>query len=126
MLWAEGGPIRWLALLVTTAAIVSTADIPMTILLMLTRNLHISTVGISGQMLTVMLTRPAPLLLLAMGIFYLWIYARRASAADAAAGLGEHGETPLAPRGLKSDTLGRRPLSSLIPSLGAVSGRKRD
>jgi hypothetical protein len=97
MLWAEGGPIRWLALLVTIAGIVFTADIPLTILVTLTRNLHISTAELSGQMLTVMLTRPAPLLLLAMGIFYLWIYARHASAADTAAGLGEHGETPLAP-----------------------------
>jgi hypothetical protein len=77
MLWAEGGPIRWLALLVTTAGIVFTADIPLTILLMLTRNLHISTAELSGQMLTVMLTRPAPLILLAMGIFYLWVYMRR-------------------------------------------------
>jgi hypothetical protein len=96
LLWAEGRPIRWVALLVSTAAIVSTADIPLTILLTLTRNLHISTVGISGQMLTVVLTRPVPLILLAMGIFYLWIYVRRASTADAAAGPGEHGETPFA------------------------------
>jgi hypothetical protein len=42
-------------------------------------------VGISGKMLTVLLTRPVPLILLAMCIFYLWIYARRASTGDAAA-----------------------------------------
>jgi hypothetical protein len=96
LLWAEGRPIRWIALLVSTAGIVSTADIPLTILLTLTRNLHISTVGISGQMLAVVLTRPTPLILLAMGIFYLWIYMRRASAGDAMAGSGEIRETPLA------------------------------
>jgi hypothetical protein len=28
-------------------------------------------------MLTVVLTRPTPLILLAMGIFYLWVYMRR-------------------------------------------------
>jgi len=83
LLWAEGRPIRWVALVASTAAIVSTADIPLTILLTLTRNLHISTAGISGKMLTVVLTRPVPLILLAMGIFYLWIYARRASTGDA-------------------------------------------
>jgi hypothetical protein len=77
LLWAEGRPIRWVALLVSTAAIVITADIPLIILLALTRNLHISTVGVSGQMLTVVLLQPVPLILLAMGIFYLWIYARR-------------------------------------------------
>jgi len=69
----------------STAAIVSTADIPLTILLTLTRNLHISNVGISGHILTVVLMRPVPLILLAIGIFYLWVYVRRASAEDAAA-----------------------------------------
>jgi len=72
MLWAEGRPIRWLALLVTTAGIVFTADIPLTILTILSSALHVSTAGLSGQMLTVVLTRPTPLILLAMGIFYLW------------------------------------------------------
>ncbi len=77
LLWTEGRPIRWVALVASSAAIVCTADIPLTILLTLTRNLHISTVGISGKMLTVVLTRPVPLILLAMSIFYLWIYTRR-------------------------------------------------
>jgi hypothetical protein len=89
LLWDEGRPIRWVALLLSTAGIVATADIPLTILLVLTRNLHISTVGTVGKMLTVMLTRPAPLILLVMGISYLWIYARHASAEDAAAGPAE-------------------------------------
>ena len=78
MLWAEGRPIRWLALLVTTAGIVFTADIPLTILAILSSALHVSTAGLSGQVLTVVLTRPTPLILLAMGIFYLWVYMRRA------------------------------------------------
>ena len=77
MLWAEGRPIRWLALLVTTAGIVFTADIPLTILSILASALHVSTAGLSGQMLTVVLTRPTPLILLAMGIFYLCVYMRR-------------------------------------------------
>jgi hypothetical protein len=47
-------------------------------------------------MLAVVVTRPTPLILLAMGIFYLWIYMRRASAGDAMAGSGEIRETPLA------------------------------
>ncbi len=76
MLWAEGRPIRWLALLVTSAGIVFTADIPLTILKNLSSAFHTPTAGLSGQMLTVVLTRPTPLILLAMGIFYLWIYMR--------------------------------------------------
>jgi hypothetical protein len=96
MLWAEGGPIRWLALLVTAAGIVSTADIPLTIFLMLTRNMGISTVGIFHQILTVVLMRPVPLVLLVMGIFYLWVYVRSDPTRVATAELGESRETPLA------------------------------
>jgi hypothetical protein len=77
MLWAEGGRIGRLALLVTTAGIVATADLPLISFLALTRNLRISTDGLSGQMLTVALARPIPLILLMMGLFYLWIYLQR-------------------------------------------------
>jgi hypothetical protein len=77
MLWAEGGKIRWLALLVTTAGIVLTADVPLIILMTLTKNVPIYAPRLSGQILTAVLTRPTPLILLAMGIFYLWIYVRR-------------------------------------------------
>jgi hypothetical protein len=79
MLWAEGGPIGWIALAVNTAGIVFTSDIPLSILVILTKNLHAGT-GLPGKMLTVALTRPVPLVLLAMGIFYLWVYVQRAPA----------------------------------------------
>jgi len=77
MLWAEGGVIGWIALTVNTAGFVFTGDVPLAILVILTNNWHCCTAGIFGQMLTVLLTRPAPLILLAMGIFYLWAYLRR-------------------------------------------------
>jgi len=77
LLWAEGGLIGWLALLVTFAGIVFTGDIALTVLDILTKHLQISTAGLSGQMLTVALMRPTQLTLLAMSIFYLWIYLRR-------------------------------------------------
>jgi hypothetical protein len=77
MLWAEGGLTRWFALLVTTAGVVFTADIPSIILFILGTHLHISTAGVFGKILTVLLMRPTPLVLLAMGIFYLWMYMRR-------------------------------------------------
>jgi hypothetical protein len=78
LLWAGGGLIRWLALLLTSAAIVFSADMPLTILKIFTKNLHISTAGLSGQLLTIVVMWPTQLTLLAMGIFYLWIYLRRA------------------------------------------------
>lgn len=74
MLWAGGGLIRWLALLVTSAGIVFTADIPLTILRIFTDHMHISTAELSGQILAIIVTRPVPLILLAMSIFYMWIY----------------------------------------------------
>jgi hypothetical protein len=77
ILWAGGGLTRWLALLVTSTGIVLTADIPLTILRIFTDNLHTSTAGLSGQLLTVVLTRPTQLALLAMSIFYLWTYLQR-------------------------------------------------
>jgi hypothetical protein len=78
MLWAKGGRIAWVALLVNTAGLVLTGDIPLVILNIIANQLHISTAGIFGQMLTVMLIRPASLILLVMSIFYLWVYLRRA------------------------------------------------
>lgn len=77
LLWAEGGLIRWVALLVTAAGIVSTADIPLVILSIFSSHLQVGTAGIPGQILTLVLMQPVPLILLAMGIFYLWVYLRR-------------------------------------------------
>jgi hypothetical protein len=77
MLWAEGGTIGRLALLVNTAGIVLTGDVPLALLVMLSRKLDLGTAGIFRQILTVVLIRPASVILLAMGIFYLWVYMRR-------------------------------------------------
>jgi hypothetical protein len=77
MLWAEGGPIAWIALLVTTAGVVLTGDIPSAILIILSNHLHVGVAGTLGKILTVALMRSAPLILLVMGIFYLWVYVRR-------------------------------------------------
>ena len=82
MLWAEGGPARWPALLITTAGLVFTADIPLAILSILAKSLHIGTAGILGKMLTVLLIRPASLILLLLAIFYLWIYLTSAAEGD--------------------------------------------
>jgi hypothetical protein len=76
MLWAEGGLIGWLALLVTSAAVVSTGDIPLAILGILTGNLNSSSESLWGGVLTVLTARPIPLILLLMGVFYLWFFVR--------------------------------------------------
>jgi hypothetical protein len=79
ILWAEGSRIKWVALVVTTAGIVLTADIPSTILVIIGNSLHLQTAGVCGKILTVVLMRPAPLILFIMAVFYLWVYLRRNS-----------------------------------------------
>jgi len=74
MLWAEGGLIRWLALLFNAGAIVFTADIPLIILNIFTKNLMLSKTGLAWSLLHGVLLRPTPLILLAMGVFYLGMY----------------------------------------------------
>jgi hypothetical protein len=93
MLWAEGGPIRWGALLVTTAGVVLTGDFPMLFSCVFWNNLHVDLTRISGQMLTVVMLRPASIVLLAMSIFYLWVYLRRDPGRNAAT-LGGPEKTP--------------------------------
>jgi hypothetical protein len=96
MLCAQGGTTRRIALLLNGAAIVLTSDFPLAIFLILTRNLSLSTNGILKEIFMVILLRPIPLLLLAMGIFYLWIYLHGGAARVAVAKTGEPAETPVA------------------------------
>jgi hypothetical protein len=79
MLWVKGGLIGRLSLLVNTLGFVVTADLPGAILFGPNSRLHLSSTELSGKILTAALTWPVPLMLLAMGIFYLWVYARSCS-----------------------------------------------
>jgi hypothetical protein len=76
MLWAEGGKIGKLALLVNTAGFVLTGDIAWAIVLGLIESLHLPTTKVWVQILTYVQIFPAPLILLGMAAFYLWAYAR--------------------------------------------------
>ncbi len=80
MLWVEGGLIGWLALLVNTVGFVLTADWPAAILFGRVSTLHLASTGLSGQILTVVVMWPVPLILLVMGVFYLCVYVRRCPA----------------------------------------------
>ena len=79
MLWARGSAIGRAALAVTTAAIGLTGDIPLAAHALLIRNMNVSAMGLFGKTLLIALVRPAPLALLAMVLFYLWVYVRGAS-----------------------------------------------
>lgn len=76
VLWAEGGRLKWIAGLVTTAAIACVADVPAMILVMTSSHVQHTMSG-DWQRVLMVLLRPAAPVLLAAGIFYLWVYFRR-------------------------------------------------
>jgi hypothetical protein len=80
MLWAEGGSIRRVAVWITSLAVILTGDIPLAITSLLTRNLNILEMGPGGKLASILLTRPAPMALLALAAFNLWTYRRHAQA----------------------------------------------
>jgi len=78
-LWIGGGQLGRVALVVNTAAVILTSDIPLAILVILANHFHVHSRDFSGKVLTLVLTRPATLALLAMALFYLWVYLYRTS-----------------------------------------------
>jgi len=73
-LWARRGVIGWLALLINGLAIFATSEIPSTFLVGATNRLQFAQASIAQKIALLPLARSAPLLLLAMAIFYLVIY----------------------------------------------------
>lgn len=78
MLSAEGGRTGKTALLLTTLGLCLTGDIPTVLLTIIYNKVHPGTAALGGKIMIVVLERSAPLILLAIGIFYLWVYVRRA------------------------------------------------
>lgn len=70
-LWSRGGRAARLGAILTTAAVLATADIPLAILTLLTRRLDVATMSTPARVGTILLTRPAPLFLLAMALVYM-------------------------------------------------------
>ena len=79
LLWAGGGRLGWIAVGFSAVGILLNGDVPLVILGELTEKLHLSVATLPGQILTVVLARPNQEILLAMSIFYLWVYVRRAA-----------------------------------------------
>ena len=74
--WSRGGLAGRLALGINAVAFVFVGDLPWAILMNLVKSLPFSLGGISGRMSIMIQVFPVPLALLAMGIFYLWLYIR--------------------------------------------------
>lgn len=79
ILWAQGGPIRWVVLLLSGSAIAAVGDFPLAILALFAHRVPISSDGFLGELITVVLWNPTPLLLLASSIFFLWAFVRQGS-----------------------------------------------
>jgi hypothetical protein len=98
MLWVEGRPVGKVALALTAAGFVLTADIPLAILVTLANVLHVSTDGLKQQLMSVVLTRPASLILLVIAIFYLWAYWRCSPDQKTAKNNANSGQAPAVTR----------------------------
>jgi hypothetical protein len=97
MLWAEGGLIGRLAFLVNTAGLVLTGDLVWIILFSLSAKLRLPPTEMAEQLLTASQVFATPMILLVMGIFYLWVYVRRNPSRVPTEVPGELGQAPLAP-----------------------------
>jgi hypothetical protein len=84
MLWAEEGLIGWLSVGITTVAIAFTSDLPWVLFTMLLSRLRPAMPWLSDSVLNALVVYPAPMALLAMSIFYLWVYVRRRSPKESA------------------------------------------
>jgi hypothetical protein len=72
-LWAKGGRIAWAAISFTAAGILITSDLPLGALAMVNSSLEWKS-GLANHLLFLALSRPAGLVILAMGIFYVGVY----------------------------------------------------
>jgi riboflavin transporter FmnP len=102
-LWAEGGATAWLALLFTGTAAVIVSNITLQVVALLSAPLWESANGLRRDLLTLLFDRPAPLILLVVGIFYLSVYSRRCFGPSEAAIPQVPSETLSAPRCLTGD-----------------------
>jgi hypothetical protein len=78
LLWVQGGLTGRLAMLITTSALFFTGDLTWALFLALVKRIPLAPTGFAGRLSMALQVFPAPLILLIMGAFYLWIYARTA------------------------------------------------
>jgi hypothetical protein len=75
MLWAKRGWIGWISMLITGAGIVVNGDLFSGARVLLTRPFIVPKPNFTSRLTTVLLTRQAPLMLMAMAVFFLVIMA---------------------------------------------------
>lgn len=75
ILWSGEKLAAWTSVALTAAGIVFTSDLPLALLSIVSNQIHLPG-GAAGAALTILLMRPAPLALLALGTFNLFQYAK--------------------------------------------------
>jgi hypothetical protein len=73
VLWAEGGKVGKVAVLITSIAALLTGDLSLTTYYVMLGGVHVNPYWFLAPAINVVLLRPASLALLAMAIFYLWV-----------------------------------------------------
>ena len=81
-LWSRGGLAGRLALVLTTAAVLATGDIPLAFLARLFSHLEVHSMSFGEKLLTLPLLRPAPVVLLTLSGFFLWRYSQFTNAEE--------------------------------------------
>jgi hypothetical protein len=89
ILCSRGGAKAKLAVLVSTAAVTLTGDVPLAMLIVIYKGLKGPATGAVHLISTVVLTQPASLTLLAAAVFYVWVYVKSDPAATASLSPGE-------------------------------------
>ncbi len=74
--WSGGGVVGKFALAINAIGFAVVGDLPWALFLALVKIVPASSDGFSGRLMTMVQVFPVPLMLLAMGIFYLWLYVR--------------------------------------------------
>lgn len=77
IIWAQRGGVRWLALMVTAAGVLFTGDTTLQILGFQANEMGVTADNLLGKILMLLLGRPAPLAILAIGIFFLFVASAR-------------------------------------------------
>jgi uncharacterized membrane protein (UPF0136 family) len=83
-LWARGNRLGKLAIWVTVLAVVFTGDLVWTLILALVRQMPPPATWLGGQIVIAIQVLPAPLAILLMGVFYLYVLVRQNKQEDTA------------------------------------------
>jgi hypothetical protein len=76
ILWKKRGRLAWIALGITAIAFFFDGDFPWVIFFQFANKLHLLDTGPYQSLGIVLADFPVPVSLLAMSVFYLWVYAR--------------------------------------------------